>query len=214
MKKRCYQRFVGSFEHLRVLRHCIWQTSPGLLLPAALCPPGKRAPLRVFQGKLLGHIAKSLRFSIPIFWQAAQFWKKELMNGSEVLVLHTRKGKLHRHRKDNWITSLFYLPKNRQFCLWAALIYNASSSHPMHDKWNRQEEHRVSPESQRGTRRAPKAAAHCQIHVLRTAQKPHVVTKPIKRGSEKAWKSVSEYKRCCPCIPLCYVTFVTCYVHT
>lgn len=89
MKKRCYQRFVGSFEHLRVLRHCIWQTSPGLLLPAALCPPGKRAPLIVFQGKLLGHIAKSLRFSIPIFWQAAQFWKKELMNGSEVLVLHT-----------------------------------------------------------------------------------------------------------------------------
>lgn len=31
---------------------------------------------------------KALRFSIPLFWQAAQFWKKELTNGSEVLVLH------------------------------------------------------------------------------------------------------------------------------
>lgn len=130
-----------------------------------------------------------MRFSIPIFWQAAQFWKKELMNGSDVLALHTHGREIYISTERITELLLFFIClKIGSFVCGLPL---SSMAHPptpctINETGKKSTGSAQSHSVASGTRRAPTAAVHCQSHVLRTAQKPHMVTKPIKRGSEKA----------------------------
>lgn len=172
----CWEFWASPSSPTLHLTNFAWPAPPRCPLPSRkTCSSGS------ISGDITGAYSESLEiFHSPFLASSTVLEKRAHEREWGPGTTCAWKGNLHRHGRDSWITSHFYLPKNSSFVCGLPLSSMTRPPIPctIHRTGQKStgsaQSHRVAS----GTRRAPKAAVRRQIPAPRTAQKPHTVAKP------------------------------------